>query len=276
MKTQVTEECSNKEHDRTLVNNQAIPISYFGENSKTLKILFSDLAKAYKNNLDLPEKINDDKYYSYTTEKKYVGLKEIAYTEEQQYLEKELIEETKQIVPKPIYTYPPRKKLKTYDDISLAKPIYISNHLNYNVCMRQIKGYEPIYKKAQIEKETIKSRTVTKYKNVPEYKEIQVKKFNEVKYNEDISSIKITIKNLIFKICDFLALMKTINLEQKQKLPLNLSNKVESDAKAQCLNDLTKYTGVEVMFKYLNEEWKYLEYEAQILSAYEAETIGNN
>ncbi|WP_155980685.1 hypothetical protein [Rickettsia conorii] len=49
----------------------------------------------------------------------------------------------------------------------------------------------------------IKSRTVTKYKNVPEYKEIQVKKFNEVKYNEDINSIQITIKNLIFKICDF-------------------------------------------------------------------------
>ncbi|WP_341787632.1 hypothetical protein [Rickettsia endosymbiont of Cantharis rufa] len=97
-----------------------------------------------------------------------------------------------------------------------------------------------------------------------------------MRYNEDISSTKIAIKNLIFKICDFLALMKTINLEQKQKLPLNLSNKVESDAKAQCLNDLTKYTGVEVMFKYLNEEWEYLEYEAQILSAYEAETIGNN
>ncbi|WP_225981241.1 hypothetical protein [Rickettsia japonica] len=67
----------------------------------------------------------------------------------------------------------------------------------------QIKGYEPIYKKARIEKETRKSRTVTKYKNVPEYKEIQVKKFNEVKYNEDINSIQITIKNLIFKICDF-------------------------------------------------------------------------
>ncbi|WP_410956660.1 hypothetical protein [Rickettsia koreansis] len=47
----------------------------------------------------------------------------------------------------------------------------------------QIKGYEPIYKKARIEKETIKN------KNVPEYKEIQVKKFNEVKYNEDINSI---------------------------------------------------------------------------------------
>ncbi|MEG8230683.1 hypothetical protein O6R16_06650 [Candidatus Rickettsia tasmanensis] len=122
----------------------------------------------------------------------------------------------------------------------------------------------------------IKSRTVTKYQNVPEYKEIQVKKFNEVKYNEDINSIKITIKNLIFKICDFLALMKTINLEQKQKLLLNLSNKVESDAKAQCLSDLTKYTRVEVMFKYLNEKWKYLGYEAQILSAYEAETIGSN
>ncbi|MFV0251595.1 MAG: hypothetical protein AB8U53_05915 [Rickettsia aeschlimannii] len=97
-----------------------------------------------------------------------------------------------------------------------------------------------------------------------------------MKYNEDINSIKITIKNLIFKICDFLALMKTIHLEQKQKLPLNLSHKVESDAKAQYLSDLTKYTGVEVMFKYLNEKWKYLEYEAQILSAYEAETIGSN
>ncbi|AFC72680.1 hypothetical protein MCC_05885 [Rickettsia rhipicephali str. 3-7-female6-CWPP] len=128
MKTQFKKECSNKEHDRTLVNNQVIPISYFGENSKTLKILFSELAKAYKNNLELQEKINDDKYYSYKTEKKYVGLKEIAYTEEQQYLEKEHIEETKQIEPKPIYTYPPRKKLKTYDDISLAKPIYISNY----------------------------------------------------------------------------------------------------------------------------------------------------
>ncbi|WP_064428935.1 hypothetical protein [Rickettsia sp. Tenjiku01] len=126
--------------------------------------------------------------------------------------------------------------------------------LNYNVCIRQIKGHEPIYKKARLEKETIKSRTVTKYKNVPEYKEIQVKKFNEVKYNEDINSIKITIKNLICKICDLLALMKTINLEQKQKLLLNLSNKVESDAKALCLSDLTQYTRVEVMFKYLNEE----------------------
>ncbi|WP_341787633.1 hypothetical protein [Rickettsia endosymbiont of Cantharis rufa] len=176
MKTQVIEECSNKEHDRTLVNNQAIPISYFGKNSKTIEILFSELAKTYTNNLDLQEKINDDKYYPYTTEKKYVGLKEIAYNEEQQYLEKEFIEETKQIEPKPIYTSPSRKKLKTYDDISLAKPIYISNHLNYNVCMRQIKGYEPIYKKVRIEKEAIKSRTVTKCKNVPEYKEIQVKK----------------------------------------------------------------------------------------------------
>ncbi|MCX4080361.1 hypothetical protein N7280_07270 [Rickettsia rhipicephali] len=48
--------------------------------------------------------------------------------------------------------------------------------------------------------------------------------------------------------------MKTIHLEQKQKLPLNLRHKVESDAKAQRLSDLTKYTGVEVMFKYLNEE----------------------
>ncbi|AEK74950.1 hypothetical protein Rh054_05230 [Rickettsia conorii subsp. heilongjiangensis 054] len=48
--------------------------------------------------------------------------------------------------------------------------------------------------------------------------------------------------------------LKTINLEQKQKLLLNLSNKVESDSKAQCLSDLTKYTRVEVMFKYLNEE----------------------
>ncbi|ABV76540.1 hypothetical protein RPO_05305 [Rickettsia rickettsii str. Arizona] len=38
------------------------------------------------------------------------------------------MEETKQIEPKPIYTYPPRKKLKTYDDISLVKPIYISNY----------------------------------------------------------------------------------------------------------------------------------------------------
>ncbi|WP_017442436.1 hypothetical protein [Rickettsia gravesii] len=95
-----------------------------------------------------------------------------------------------------------------------------------------------------------------------------MKKFNAVKYNEDINSIKITIKNLIFKICDFLALMKTINLEQKQKLLLNLSNKVESGAKVQYLSDLTKYTKVEVMFKYLNEEWKYLGYEAQILSAY--------
>ncbi|KJW05107.1 hypothetical protein [Rickettsia argasii] len=75
MKTQFKKECSNKEYDRTLVNNQVIPISYFGENSKTLKILFSELAKAYKNNLDLQEKINDDKYYSYKTEKKYVGLK---------------------------------------------------------------------------------------------------------------------------------------------------------------------------------------------------------
>ncbi|BDU59619.1 hypothetical protein FLA4_00290 [Candidatus Rickettsia kotlanii] len=44
----------------------------------------------------------------------------------------------------------------------------------------------------------IKSRTITKYKNVPKYKEIQVKKFNEVKYNKDINNIKITIKNLIF------------------------------------------------------------------------------
>ena len=113
MKTQFKKECSNKENDRTLVDNQVFPISYFGENSKTLKILFSDLAKAYTNNLDLQEKINDDKYYSYTTEKKYVGLKEIAYNEEQQYLEKEFIEETKQIEPKPIYTSPPRKKLKT-------------------------------------------------------------------------------------------------------------------------------------------------------------------
>ncbi|WP_016830877.1 hypothetical protein [Rickettsia conorii] len=60
--------------------------------------------------------------------------------------------------------------------------------------------------------------------------------------------------------------MKTINLEQKQKLLLNLSNKVESDAKAQGLSDLTKYTRVEVIFKYLNEEWQYLGYEAQILS----------
>ncbi|AFD19957.1 MAG: hypothetical protein AB8U78_02900 [Rickettsia slovaca] len=60
--------------------------------------------------------------------------------------------------------------------------------------------------------------------------------------------------------------MKTINLEQKQKLLLNLSNKVESDAKAQGLSDLTKHTRVEVMFKYLNEEWQYLGYEAQILS----------
>ncbi|WP_392506741.1 hypothetical protein ACE5D9_03145 [Rickettsia sp. 2024-CO-Wats] len=70
--------------------------------------------------------------------------------------------------------------------------------------------------------------------------------------------------------------MKTINLEQKQKLLLNLSNKVASDAKAQCLSDLTKYTRVEVTFKYLNEEQKYLGYEAQILSVYEAETIGSN
>ncbi|WP_245207458.1 hypothetical protein [Rickettsia fournieri] len=43
--------------------------------------------------------------------------------------------------------------------------------------------------------------------------------------------------------------LKTINLEQKQKLLLNLSNKVESDSKAQCLSDLTKYTRVEVIFK---------------------------
>ncbi|AFB29239.1 hypothetical protein RPK_05210 [Rickettsia rickettsii str. Hlp len=37
------------------------------------------------------------------------------------------MEETKQIEPKPIYTYPPRKKLKTYDDISLVK-LNISNY----------------------------------------------------------------------------------------------------------------------------------------------------
>ncbi|MFV9857797.1 hypothetical protein [Rickettsia sibirica] len=42
MKTQFKKACSNKEHDRTLVNNQVIPISYFSENSKTLKILFSE------------------------------------------------------------------------------------------------------------------------------------------------------------------------------------------------------------------------------------------
>jgi len=247
----------------------------FGENSKKLKTLFTDLFNSYKNKVNVESNKNDDKYYFYETEKKFIGFKQVPYTEEREYT-----------VSEPYIDKVPYQELEHYTEKRMVPEIRVDNgrkkisSLFPKVIMveEDFPLTRPVTKyKDEIKYHDVKKHdTITRNKDVPEYQDVQVKKFNETKYNQDLKNINVTITDLKDKVNDVLSQVKAINLAKKCNLSLNLTNKVEDYAKTQCFTNLEKYNEVKTNFSYLNEEWKYLEYEAQALSQYESEIMGNN
>lgn len=158
------------------------------------------------------------------------------------------------------------------------KSVFVIKLIRGEIKLQDVPHTRPIIKSKEVTKErdVIKVRTVTKNKEVPEYKDVKVKKFDETKYNEDINNANTTINNLKLNISEILSQLKAINITKKCNISLDLSDKIENEAKALCFTNLGKYDEIKANFSFLTDEWKYLEYEAQELSEYESQIIGGN
>jgi|GEM_PF-3496414 len=269
-----------------------ITIGCFGENSTKLKTLFIDLFNSYKNKANIENNKNDDKYYFYQTEKQFSGFKPESYTEKEPYEAKESYtvsavpyEDVEHYTRKMWINLQTGKKLGYENEYTPpAKPRHgsIQERLNYFMAnmkvLKDVPHTRPIIKHRDEtrERDVIKYQTVTKYKDVPQYQDVQVKKFNETKYNQDLKNANVAINDLKDKVSDVLTQIKAINSAKKCNLPLIVTNKIENHTKTQCLADKAKHNELNVDIKPLNDEWKYLEYEAQALSQYEPEIMGNN
>lgn len=193
-----------------------VTIGCFGENSKNLKTLFTELFNAYKNKANIENSKNNNKYYFDDTEKKFIGFKQVPYTEDETYLDKEPYTET---VP--------------YEDVEhYTRKIWVSQTMGRNFGyeneykpegadkiavlvgkfkLEDVPHTRPIIKSKEVTKErdVIKVRTVTKNKDVRDYQDVTVKKFDETKYNEDINNINTTINDLKLNINEILKSIKS-------------------------------------------------------------------
>lgn len=268
-----------------------VTIGCFGENSKNIKTLFAELFNAYKNKANIESNKNNDKYYFYDTEKKFIGFKSESYTEEQLYSDKEPYTETVPYEDVEHYTRKMWVNTQTGQKLGYRneykhelehdpdrKSVFVIKLIRGEIKLQDVPHTRPIIKSKEVTKErdVIKVRTVTKNKEVPEYKDVKVKKFDETKYNEDINNANTTINNLKLNISEILSQLKAINITKKCNISLDLSDKIENEAKALCFTNLGKYDEIKANFSFLTDEWKYLEYEAQELSEYESQIIGGN
>lgn len=259
--------------------DKIITTGCFGERSLQLKTCFTDLYTAYKNKANIENNKNDDKYYFYQPEQQFKCMKQVSYTEQQPYTVSEPYNTTE------IYTeiqrfYYGAGKYRCDSEFSHTRCHNIGpTHFHWDFGGRsEVRCYpenvaltRPVIK----HKDVIKYQTITKYQEVPEYQKIQVKKFNESKYNADIKHSNNTIDSLRNDITNILSCMKAINAEAKQALSLEVADLVASTAHGNSFKDSGRNDEIKELFKLLNDEWKYIEYEAQALLDYQIELAGD-
>jgi energy-coupling factor transporter ATP-binding protein EcfA2 len=166
-------------------------------------------------------------------------------------------------------------KEKSLDPVYTYRIIKIEGGSYYKFYTDETKARAVMKERTETDyKQVKKDKTVTKHRNEPEFHDVKVKKFDETKYNKDIKEATTTIDNLKKHISDTLNCIKQINIKEKQNLQLKITDSVVEAARKNCLTDPIKSDGFKELFKELNEEWKYLEYESQALLDYQMELAG--
>jgi len=273
--------------------DRIITTGCFSERSLQLKTCFTDLYTAYKNKTNVESNKNDDKYYFYQPEQQFKGMKQVPCTEQQPYTSSEAhtvsvpYEATENYIETQwFYKYPknfsftewtPEQRCFIHSGQGEHAEYWKGGHRKTFCEPREIPLTRQVikYKDETKYQNVIKFQTVTKYKDVPEYQEVQVKKFNEDKYNADIKHANATIDGLRGNVKDILVCMKAINAEAKQALPLQVTDLIASTAHGNSFRDSGSNDEIKELFKPLNEEWKYIEYEAQALLDYQIELAGD-
>lgn len=276
--------------------SKIITTGCFGERSKQLKTCFSNLHTAYKNKANVESHKHDDKYYFYQNEKQFKGFKQEPYTEQQPYSVRESYVEKVPYEDIEHYTEMvlQREEVRDARRMGLLRPSVLKAAQQlpepHSWQGKYIGGYSfeftrhvPENKTRTVTKfrdetkyrDVIKYyQNVTKYKDVPEYQDVQVRKFDEAKYNRDVVNAGNAVDRIKSDINALLHGIKSTNTKTKQDLPLQLTNKAADVAHESCASDPGKNDEFKELFRQLNDEWKYLEYEAQALLDCQMELAG--
>ncbi len=248
------------------------------------------LYKAYQNKASIEQNKHAEKYYYFVKEKKIVGMKKENYTESVPYSVREEYIEKVQYTEKEFgicwgmdhngryIQHLSRIDLRTWPITN--EHIVIGEHVfgpfeAPETWQKRAIGYSwfeftkyvdvPKTRDETRYKDVIKWQNVTKQRDIPDLQDVEVKKYNEQKYNGDINNVNNTISQTRSQIIELLKDLKSANVQMKSSHSLELINKLEKHAQIESKEAKINYDSLKNMFKDLYEEWKYLEFEAMIL-----------
>ncbi len=226
---------------------------------------------------------HSDKYYYNTTESQFVRMDSQSYTESVPYTAKERYKEkvVKMVDVQVLDRVDRQIRISNYTDQALVNQGYIlqsSSMFGFKFGQKKIYAkniYKTIQEPKEVEeereKDVIKYKSVTKYQSVPIYQNITVRKFDQKKYDEEVTAAHNKI--VVIKSCISTLLNKANNHNKELKVKISLDKAAKLEIQAKQKSALEPNNPNYILFKELVDNWKSLEYENMVLQDY-LEEIG--